>query len=425
MSAHATVTAGTSSPSILPPLRDYLECCQRRFEACVSALNHPIRIDGVDAEVTLHFVRFDPATGEPKFKVLAKALAKHVVRFSLSVRTRESVQKSVGYDDDEGELFMLARDYFGKLENSGEVGELLLFFLLEAAVGAPQVVCKMELKTNPKDEVKGTDGIHVKWDDCNGHLDVFLGEAKLYQDISPAISKALESVSDLYDSGRLDEELHLVTAHFKHLDEEFKTKVTAYLKRETSENECHVIHACLVGWDWPKYAKLKSKREALFAEFEGEYRQYAVNIARMLNSRFSGFAHRHLSFHFLFLPFSSVGEFRRAFYRELLGADLDPKTRNDFLSLYTRVITEELQLRLGMSRTGEGLLPSEVNYLLQTASMLSLESPDDATPAMDPRAWRMTCPRGSQRHTAVETSGSRRLRISYWPDLGTFRAVSC
>ena len=241
------------APTLLPPLKEYLEACEKRFTNCLAPLDEQVTIDGTNANVTLHFVRFDQTTKEPRFSLLAKALAKHVVNFCLSARTREEVKARTAYDEDEGELFMIARDYFRKLKDSGEVGELLLFFLLEAALGAPQVVCKMELKTNPNDEVKGADGIHVKWDDKDGHLDVFLGEAKLYQDIGAAMTKALESVKDIYDRNRLDEELHLVTADFKHLDENFQRRVTSWVNRETAPDECHIIHSCLIGWDWSQY----------------------------------------------------------------------------------------------------------------------------------------------------------------------------
>ena len=322
MSTETTADVPANTPTLMPPLQQYLEACQRRFSTCISDLKQPLAVDGVQAEVTFHFVKFDSTTKDPKFGLLAKSLAKHVVQYCLSAKTRADVRQRAGYEEDEGELFMIARDYFRKIADSGEVGELLLFFLLEAAIGAPQVVCKMELKTNPADEVKGTDGIHIKWDARDDHLDVYLGEAKMYQDIGGAMTDALKSIQSLYADDRMDDELHLVTSHFKHLDEQFKEKVTSWVNRETAESECHIIHACLIGWDWNQYARLESERGALFAEFEQKYRQYSVSIGKLLEKRFTDYSYRHLSFHFLFLPFGSVGKFRRAFYKELLGVSL-------------------------------------------------------------------------------------------------------
>lgn len=311
------------TPELLPPLKEYLEASQKRFQTCLSPLDEQITIDGTQSDVTLHFVRFDPHTKEPKFSLLAKALAKHVVRFCLSARSRQRIREKDDFEEDEGELFLIAREYFRKLKDSGEVGELLLFFLLEAAIGAPQVVCKMELKTNAGDEVKGADGIHIKWDEKDQHLDVFLGEAKLYQDIGTAMTKALGSIKEFYDKNKLDEELHLVTSHFKHLDEEFRRKVTSWVNRETAPEECHIIHSCLIGWDWSQYKRFATDRDGLFDDFEEEYRKYCKNIRELLSKRFQDYTHKHLSFHFLFVPFDSVGDFRKAFYRELLGVDIE------------------------------------------------------------------------------------------------------
>jgi hypothetical protein len=199
----------------------------------------------------------------------------------------------------------------------------LLFFLLEAAFGAPQVVCKMELKTNPRDEVKGMDGIHVKWDVHDDHLDVFLGESKLYGDIGKALTSVFDSITEFYDLGRLDDELHFVTAHFKHVDADLQDAIGKFVNRESPEGQCHIVHACLVGFDWDKYKLLLgTKRENFFRQFEDHYRSYAPAIERMLNHRFDGCKHKHVTFKFLFLPFRDVMEFRHVFYRALLGVDI-------------------------------------------------------------------------------------------------------
>lgn len=314
-----TTPAALVQPNVLPELASYLEVTKTNFVACCSNINHSITVPSLIGDISFHYVKFDPTTKEPKFSHLAKALAKHIVRYCLSASTRQAVRSRVDFVEDEGELFILARDYFRKIAGSGEVGELLLFFLLEAAIGAPQVVCKMELKTNPKDEIKGSDGVHIRWDEIGNHLDVYIGESKLYKDIGSAMSDALRSVEALYNEDRVDRELHLVTSHFKHLDDAFKAKVTAWLNRDAAPTDCHIIHSCLIGWDWSEYSRLANDRDALFVGFEEKYKDYCSNIQELLTRRFASFPHTQLSFHFLFVPFISVSEFREAFYRALLG----------------------------------------------------------------------------------------------------------
>lgn len=319
--------AGTSGPTRYhPDLSRYIEVSLRSFDTCISEVSHSISTSAPQATIHLQYVKFDPHTGQPKFDLLAKVLANHIVRYTLSIPTREHMkQLRLAEEEDEGELARRARDYFRKLQTSGEVGELLLFFLLEAAFAAPQVVCKMELKTNSNDEVKGCDGIHVKWDPNGSHLDVYLGESKLHQSLSGAIGSVFRGLAKFYELGRLDDELHLVTAHFKHLNDDLKSTLTSYLKRETSDGRCHIIHACLIGWDWERYKLLASaKRDQVIRQFEQEYLAYAGGIQKMLDERFAKSGQAHLSFKFLFLPFLSVGEFRRQFYKVLCGVDLGP-----------------------------------------------------------------------------------------------------
>lgn len=310
---------------MLPNLSEYLEASLKQLQACIANCEYTFSLDESKATAHLQYVKFDPINGEPKFNTLAKVLAKHVVRFSLSASTRELMRKELE-DPDEGDLLFKARDYFRKIEDSGEVGELLLFFLLEAAFGAPQVVCKMELKTNPGDEVKGTDGIHVKWDTENDHLDIFLGESKLYADLGKALTSIFDSITTLYDLDRIDDELHLVTAHFKHLDSETQSIITSFINRASPQSNCHIIHACLVGFDWDEYILLlNDRRQDFFQQFETYYKKHAATIQDMLNFRFKKCKHKHISFKFLFIPFRDVSEFRRAFYKALLGVDIAKK----------------------------------------------------------------------------------------------------
>jgi hypothetical protein len=102
---------------------------------------------------------------------------------------------------------------------------MLLYFLLEAVLGAPQMVTKIALKTNPELETFGSDGIHMKWHEEHGLLDVYFGEAKLYQDIGDAATKAVTSIEGFHENDMDRFELRMVTSHFKHADGETKEAV--------------------------------------------------------------------------------------------------------------------------------------------------------------------------------------------------------
>jgi len=71
--------------------------------------------------------------------------------------------------------------------NEGELGEILLFCILESFLNAPKILTKLELKTSNNDYVKGADGVHLlKIDDKNYQL--IFGESKLESNIRSGIS---------------------------------------------------------------------------------------------------------------------------------------------------------------------------------------------------------------------------------------------
>jgi len=73
-----------------------------------------------------------------------------------------------------------AKALFTTVQISGEGGELLLYALLEIALGVPQILCKMSLKTNPTSTTTAST-VYMRRPSRTeaSHL---LGEAKLYGD---------------------------------------------------------------------------------------------------------------------------------------------------------------------------------------------------------------------------------------------------
>lgn len=61
----------------------------------------------------------------------------------------------------------------------GEPGELIAFVILEAFFQAPQIACKMYLKTNENMPVHGS--VHIKFDESKDSIEILWGESKLYQ----------------------------------------------------------------------------------------------------------------------------------------------------------------------------------------------------------------------------------------------------
>lgn len=87
-----------------------------------------------------------------------------------------------------------ARRSFTDLTKTGEGGEMLLFLLAERFLKLPQILCKMDLKTDTRMHYHGADGVYAGVT-SDGILKLYWGESKLYNDASAAIRACLESLA--------------------------------------------------------------------------------------------------------------------------------------------------------------------------------------------------------------------------------------
>lgn len=96
-----------------------------------------------------------------------------------------------------------------KYGQRGEFGELLLHAALRSHFASEPAVSKLFYKSADNDTVKGFDCVHVV-PGSDDLLELWLGEAKFYADISDALSAALTSLSELTSTDRLKREFVLV-----------------------------------------------------------------------------------------------------------------------------------------------------------------------------------------------------------------------
>ncbi|WP_176064112.1 HamA C-terminal domain-containing protein [Anaeromyxobacter diazotrophicus] len=274
-------------------------------------------VGSASASAQFHYLKLD-GNGQPKLAALAECLVDHLVNYALSAKrtaaadfaeTRGARQRQ--HSRINREARRLLREY----PTSGESGELLLYLILEVVLGAPQAVAKMELKTNPRVEVHGSDGIHMRYDETLDCLDVFFGESKLEQTVSGALRSAFQSIENFHDHAMAQHEFGLVTSNFKYMDEPLRQAVVRYLDGQQLQ-ACRVNHALLIGYDSPDYATCvgNSFREAE-QEFRRVYAERAPRCVELAIERLREFKYRHLRFEVFFMPFTTVEDFRAAFYR--------------------------------------------------------------------------------------------------------------
>ena len=89
---------------------------------------------------------------------LVKLLSNQLCHFALS---RTEVQKLIDAKE-YATLVSKAQDKLRRYSsNEGELGEILLYCLLESHLNAPKILTKLEIKTAKNDYVKGADGVHL------------------------------------------------------------------------------------------------------------------------------------------------------------------------------------------------------------------------------------------------------------------------
>jgi len=214
---------------------------------------------------------------------------------------------------------MQARDLFRLTDKTGQVGELLIYFLIEAVLGAPQALKKMPLSTNPMEERKGSDGIHLRWDEADEVLEIIFAESKIWSSFSGALADAFKSIDSFHDSRTKQHEINCFTAGFSALSSDLQERVISYVDGENASHSRHV-HAFLIGFDWAEYKCLDDGRRTAFVrEFEARYLKWASTHKGLINEKLRNTKHKHLHFEMFMLPFQDVEAFRRWFLEALTG----------------------------------------------------------------------------------------------------------
>lgn len=118
----------------------------------------------------------------------------------------------------------------------GEVGELLLYALLESHLKAPKILTKMRFKTSNNDPVKRSDGIHMLIGN-DGYHKLIYGESKLYKDFNSGINEAFKSISEFKtrDDNNIDDEYNFLISN---IDSELIESQYEYVRSVLIPKEC-------------------------------------------------------------------------------------------------------------------------------------------------------------------------------------------
>lgn len=294
-------------------LNDYVAVTTDHYAQCIDVLEHDFALDEVLGNIRFHHLKCD-GNGRPMVKALAEMLYDYIIHYCIASKNRPEVltpQQAARLTKEARKLFRHPKLSEDQEDTTGEAGETLLYFLTEAVLQAPQIVAKMELKTNHSDEVKGSDGIHAKWNDLEKIVDFYFGESKLYQDPYSAISSAIKSISQFHTKEMYKHEFAIATKHFKYANEEIRSQLKSLLAGGEVSAGARLNHVCLIGFDWSLYKSTAPHQ--MQKDIKNLLLKDGANIVQNLNKKLAEFEQKYLRFDIFFLPFPSVAEFRKAF----------------------------------------------------------------------------------------------------------------
>jgi hypothetical protein len=197
-----------------------------------------------------------------------------------------------------------------KFENRGEFGELFLHAAIRQVFGSLPAISKIYYKSSLNETVKGFDAVHVV-NDVDG-LQLWLGEAKFYNDIGRAIRDVVEELKIHTERDYLRDEFLLIAGKidqgWPHAD-----KLEMLLSPNTSLDQVFkaVCIPVLLTYDSPCVAKHQACSKAYIDAFVDE-------ILLNYNKFKSKDLPKNITIHLFLLPLE---------LKEKLIAELDRKLR--------------------------------------------------------------------------------------------------
>lgn len=201
-----------------------------------------------------------------------------------------------------------------KFTNRGEFGELLLHAIVRQVHNSIPAISKIYYKTANNDTVKGFDAVHVVGPPDD--MELWLGEAKFYNEINRAIRDVVAELEAHLDTDYLRAEFNLITGK---IDDSIPhvEKLKKLLSPNTSLDEVfeRVCIPVLLTYDSECVANHKSCSKQYTDTFKAELEQHHARFLAALSAR-KGLP-KDLTIHLFLLPLAEKAKLIAAFDEKL------------------------------------------------------------------------------------------------------------
>lgn len=285
----------------------------------VASLN--MKVQGTSAVAHCHHVALDGSV-LPRLQDFTDEVANWLLDYVIP-RTKLLAASSVTDHErrvKEQRLRREAIETFKKNGLTGEQGEMLLFVLAEAVLGLPQLLCKMDLKTDSEMHFHGLDGVHCGPGDTPDQLAVYWCESKVHKDLDSALSQALDGLQPFLTSGGTGgpdkrRELALLDRYMDLGETSVQQQLLKCLDpHSTAFNSVSWRGICLIGFDHAYPKKPKSIESNAFTEdVRQKFPEWAAKVAQRAKNR----SLDAFEIHFFYVPLGFCEDFRAAMKKSL------------------------------------------------------------------------------------------------------------
>lgn len=295
------------------------------FDGLLTSVEINSQIEGTNVTSYCHFVSLN-GNGICRIHDLISFMCYRVINYAIpreAARQAQDKDKKNNTTSNIARLKKEAEKLFTSITNTGEGGELLLYILAEEFLKLPQIITKMDHKTNPEMHFHGVDGVYAGTDLATNKLCLYWGESKIYSDFQQATYQCLQSLAAFLkgefkdkDGNPLDREYALLHRYLNIDNPDLETAIKRYLDKEDPlHNQMESRGIALIGFDetsYPEKANTKTAEEV----HEDLVKQLDARKA-YIKKRTKDEGIDTYQMHFFMLPIPSADKFRELFLKEL------------------------------------------------------------------------------------------------------------
>ena len=234
-----------------------------------------------------------------------KFLENHIVEYVLTHRDRVLRKQDA--------LKISKKKFIKNKIKSGEVGELILFIILESR-GIVQLINKMNFKMSTEKNTNGADAIHIQIK--NDKIFLHVGESKMYQNSKDGSKDALKDIEKYFTKGiAMDGDLTFVSSNidqkkFDKYADTLSTWISPYGGKSISDH--NYINDVFVGYREAIIQDHIDKQE-IEQILKKKLPKLYTTIKNETNANIEKYGNSDRDYTFYFLSLNDIDEFSRKF----------------------------------------------------------------------------------------------------------------